>query len=144
MCGQAGGGWRADALVSDRGCADRGRDPAAAAAFRPAARRADGDGELAAAASGRAADRRGARLSPSARPSHRLRRAALYPLLRLYHGAVPAAARRSSRLADIPRDADPVARSEEHTSELQSLMRISYAVFCLKKTTIHIYLITNM
>src|SRR3546814_6068221 len=27
-------------------------------------------------------------------------------------------------------------RSEEHTSELQSLMRISYAVFCLKKTTI--------
>src|SRR3546814_3569789 len=28
-----------------------------------------------------------------------------------------------------------VRRSEEHTSELQSLMRISYAVFCLKKTT---------
>src|SRR3546814_2270670 len=29
---------------------------------------------------------------------------------------------------------DPmIARSEEHTSELQSLMRISYAVFCLKK-----------
>src|SRR3546814_9814126 len=27
----------------------------------------------------------------------------------------------------------PGARSEEHTSELQSLMRISYAVFCLKK-----------
>src|SRR3546814_2844196 len=27
-----------------------------------------------------------------------------------------------------------VNRSEEHTSELQSLMRISYAVFCLKKT----------
>src|SRR3546814_1719860 len=27
----------------------------------------------------------------------------------------------------------PCARSEEHTSELQSLMRISYAVFCLKK-----------
>src|SRR3546814_4012228 len=27
----------------------------------------------------------------------------------------------------------PVSRSEEHTSELQSLMRISYAVFCLKK-----------
>src|SRR3546814_1922725 len=30
-----------------------------------------------------------------------------------------------------------VSRSEEHTSELQSLMRISYAVFCLKKTTNH-------
>src|SRR3546814_7518646 len=27
----------------------------------------------------------------------------------------------------------PIFRSEEHTSELQSLMRISYAVFCLKK-----------
>src|SRR3546814_1493736 len=37
--------------------------------------------------------------------------------------------------ADIgPRtDADVAQRSEEHTSELQSLMRISYAVFCLKK-----------
>src|SRR3546814_3163614 len=31
-------------------------------------------------------------------------------------------------------DAAPILRSEEHTSELQSLMRISYAVFCLKKT----------
>src|SRR3546814_9041822 len=36
---------------------------------------------------------------------------------------------------DSVRDAD---RSEEHTSELQSLMRISYAVFCLK-TTINTY-----
>src|SRR3546814_3687579 len=31
---------------------------------------------------------------------------------------------------------DSVDRSEEHTSELQSLMRISYAVFCLKKTKV--------
>src|SRR3546814_10720437 len=31
----------------------------------------------------------------------------------------------------------PGARSEEHTSELQSLMRIPYAVFCLKKTIKH-------
>src|SRR3546814_8134341 len=31
-----------------------------------------------------------------------------------------------------------VQRSEEHTSELQSLMRISYAVFCLKKKNTHI------
>src|SRR3546814_273636 len=38
---------------------------------------------------------------------------------------------------------DPqVARSEEHTSELQSLMRISYAVFCLKKKNKHIH-VTN-
>src|SRR3546814_6925719 len=34
-------------------------------------------------------------------------------------------------------------RSEEHTSELQSLMRISYAVFCLKKKKKHIMLITK-
>src|SRR3546814_8598343 len=32
-----------------------------------------------------------------------------------------------------------VVRSEEHTSELQSLMRISYAVFCLKKKKKQIY-----
>src|SRR3546814_5310681 len=32
-----------------------------------------------------------------------------------------------------PADAWRIGRSEEHTSELQSLMRISYAVFCLKK-----------
>src|SRR3546814_5090798 len=31
----------------------------------------------------------------------------------------------------------PLARSEEHMSELQSLMRISYAVFCLKKKKQH-------
>src|SRR3546814_5021999 len=35
---------------------------------------------------------------------------------------------------DMPLDGARV-RSEEHTSELQSLMRISYAVFCLKKKT---------
>src|SRR3546814_3313746 len=34
----------------------------------------------------------------------------------------------------------PDKRSEEHTSELQSLMRISYAVFCLKKKTLRIKL----
>src|SRR3546814_3136962 len=33
----------------------------------------------------------------------------------------------------IPEEVGVVGRSEEHTSELQSLMRISYAVFCLKK-----------
>src|SRR3546814_5355890 len=34
-------------------------------------------------------------------------------------------------------DQPPTLRSEEHTSELQSLMRISYAVFCLKKKKIY-------
>src|SRR3546814_9258066 len=36
-----------------------------------------------------------------------------------------------------PRSGRAAGRSEEHTSELQSLMRISYAVFCLKKTKIN-------
>src|SRR3546814_6320661 len=35
--------------------------------------------------------------------------------------------------------AEVLLRSEEHTSELQSLMRISYAVFCLKKKKQHIH-----
>src|SRR3546814_8222371 len=35
-------------------------------------------------------------------------------------------------------------RSEEHTSELQSLMRISYAVFCLKKTNTCTYYYTQL
>src|SRR3546814_4922444 len=43
-------------------------------------------------------------------------------------GAAPPATPEPSPAAGTP-------RSEEHTSELQSLMRISYAVFCLKKKT---------
>src|SRR3546814_19621268 len=43
------------------------------------------------------------------------------------------------RIAAIPRYPWAHGRSEEHTSELQSLMRISYAVFCLKKTKINNY-----
>src|SRR3546814_5229232 len=38
-------------------------------------------------------------------------------------------------LADAQAGKFDIVRSEEHTSELQSLMRISYAVFCLKKKT---------
>src|SRR3546814_8969536 len=54
-----------------------------------------------------------------------MRRLRIYRILRR---------KRSLTLKSEPRDATacPV-RSEEHTSELQSLMRISYAVFCLKK-----------
>src|SRR3546814_1762601 len=62
-------------------------------------------------------------MAPSSRPSQRYR-------IRHDYGTAL-----SSR-----RTARGVGRSEEHTSELQSLMRISYAVFCLKKTissTIH-------
>src|SRR3546814_8614883 len=46
------------------------------------------------------------------------------------HRGVRHAVRRSPRVESVRRAKE---RSEEHTSELQSLMRISYAVFCLKK-----------
>src|SRR3546814_10119107 len=45
----------------------------------------------------------------------------------------PATQRQRLRVLRAPRPALEHLRSEEHTSELQSLMRISYAVFCLKK-----------
>src|SRR3546814_3727100 len=58
------------------------------------------------------------------------------------HGEVGALqGRAQERLGARPAQAAPLVhlRSEEHTSELQSLMRISYAVFCLqKKKTSHI------
>src|SRR3546814_8484965 len=41
--------------------------------------------------------------------------------------------RREEGLADAPAAKSRQCRSEEHTSELQSLMRISYAVSCMKK-----------
>src|SRR3546814_4990535 len=51
------------------------------------------------------------------------------------HRPRPVRSSGSAIVARQPGDAVQVdARSEEHTSELQSLMRISYAVFCLKKT----------
>src|SRR3546814_8493623 len=37
-----------------------------------------------------------------------------------------------------------IVRSEEHTSELQSLMRISYSVFCLTKTITHVHIKHNI
>src|SRR3546814_7915546 len=40
---------------------------------------------------------------------------------------------RLAHAGDVDQREQPHERSEEHTSELQSLMRISYAVFCLKK-----------
>src|SRR3546814_9921491 len=49
-------------------------------------------------------------------------------------GVVPAA-KGTVTFEDKRIDRMPSYRSEEHTSELQSLMRISYAVFCLKKKT---------
>src|SRR3546814_1336066 len=54
-------------------------------------------------------------------------------------GGQRAKASRAVRVGDGLRIVRGEERSEEHTSELQSLMRISYAVFCLKKkkTTQH-------
>src|SRR3546814_2048486 len=57
-----------------------------------------------------------------------------HPIEKAVHGLAPrpeAIARRSAPLGESGHAA--LERSEEHTSELQSLMRISYAVFCLKK-----------
>src|SRR3546814_6247717 len=70
------------------------------------------------------------------------RRAGLYRRRRHLSGRARAALHRAVRAAAVravpraaPREPLPLSlpRSEEHTSELQSLMRISYAVFCLKK-----------
>src|SRR3546814_2727215 len=71
---------------------------------------------------------RSARLERGGRRAYRLL-AALGP---------PHAPRRRLDLSAAARRRDPFRRqrSEEHTSELQSLMRISYAVFCLKKKNI--------
>src|SRR3546814_2786723 len=48
-------------------------------------------------------------------------------------GAAPSASARPPLPPTLILASGSVQRSEEHTSELQSLMRISYAVFCLKK-----------
>src|SRR3546814_1975458 len=66
------------------------------------------------------------------RARSRLRHAAPRVAHRLEHRDV---AHIASRCTDrgLHRVVDPLHRSEEHTSELQSLMSISYAVFCLKK-----------
>src|SRR3546814_1540865 len=83
------------------------------------------------------------------RPPRSTRTDTLFPYTTLFRSCIPAASSgprprayrpapprpmRSSRRAETgPASGRPRTRSEEHTSELQSLMRISYAVFCLKK-----------
>src|SRR3546814_21046484 len=79
------------------------------------------------------------------RPPRSTRTDTLFPYTTLFRSSRPTS-RSMSRAAAIRatapgprraprrrRVAPAAARSEEHTSELQSLMRISYAVFCLKK-----------
>src|SRR3546814_2411863 len=80
------------------------------------------------------------------RPPRSTRTDTLFPYTTLFRSTVPASLRLPPNVfvvgtvnidetthAFSPKVLD--RRSEEHTSELQSLMRISYAVFCLKKKT---------
>src|SRR3546814_3764112 len=93
------------------------------------------------------------------RPPRSTRTDTLFPYTTLFRSALLALAEQCRRIGvgqmqfhavavDLPQDVGQIARveadlhrlaviaggrSEEHTSELQSLMRISYAVFCLKK-----------
>src|SRR3546814_7333026 len=72
------------------------------------------------------------------RPPRSTRTDTLFPYTTLFRSAlVWPRVRCRRRAAAVVRHAAqqmaPGPRSEEHTSELQSLMRISYAVFCLKK-----------
>src|SRR3546814_10212496 len=78
---------------------------------------------------------------PGAAPAAVVRRSRL-PSRPAFHLAQSCPTSVAGRIRDNPQgtgqsgdrdDLVAVARSEEHTSELQSLMRISYAVFCLKK-----------
>src|SRR3546814_12061616 len=78
------------------------------------------------------------------RPPRSTRTDTLFPYTTLFRSPMPAARRKMllsgiSTISDSQAIVSPIVRpkpgmrSEEHTSELQSLMRISYAVFCLKK-----------
>src|SRR3546814_6769468 len=78
------------------------------------------------------------------RPPRSTRTDTLFPYTTLFlshHGGHPlpdiTGDADSQRITTHLRDIDARIRSEEHTSELQSLMRISYAVFCLKKKKTH-------
>src|SRR3546814_5351214 len=72
------------------------------------------------------------------RPPRSTRTDTLFPYTTLFRSGCAARTRRwrgNARAGDRPPGSAgryPQTRSEEHTSELQSLMRISYAVFCLK------------
>src|SRR3546814_10169575 len=90
-------------------------------------------------------------LSQTDRPVRRALTRGQSPHLSLAHtGRHPGQASSASASRGLWRDQTPVSpdrarqspRSEDHTSELQSLMRISYAVFCLKKKTHNTHLTT--
>src|SRR3546814_2691137 len=79
-------------------------------------------------------DRQG--LPPSARAVETLPGASYRRYVLRTDGGAHRAPGSRSRPSRAPIAEGQAERSEEHTSELQSLMRISYAVFCLKKTNI--------
>src|SRR3546814_2926183 len=72
------------------------------------------------------------------RPPRSTRTDTLFPYTTLFRSPISASCSRATRCSrgaacSTMSPPDRCSRSEEHTSELQSLMRISYAVFCLKK-----------
>src|SRR3546814_7668214 len=71
------------------------------------------------------------------RPPRSTRTDTLFPYTTLFRSVNGAAAGADPRCRRARRSVAATERSEEHTSELQSLMRISYAVFCLKKKKTH-------
>src|SRR3546814_4386644 len=72
------------------------------------------------------------------RPPRSTRTDTLFPYTTLFRSRIAdrAIACRAGRGDGAAQQCAAAARSEEHTSELQSLMRISYAVFCLKNKRI--------
>src|SRR3546814_9060523 len=87
---------------------------------------------------------RSERPTPSAGPDDSARVAQRQRLQHIGRGiqdcgaGIPARNPCGHRFHTLWRNSPNASRSEEHTSELQSLMRISYAVFCLKKTNTNI------
>src|SRR3546814_13503181 len=67
------------------------------------------------------------------RPPRSTRTDTLFPYTTLFRSVKKYGARTARSHVGAPALPERPNRSEEHTSELQSLMRISYAVFCLKK-----------
>src|SRR3546814_1805133 len=127
--------WSSDVCSSDLEV-QAPADAAAVAVLRPPRHRRRGRGAL-------------HRLPGAAARRHAARAAVGRPVLAMAATAQPGDAGESLRQAAVHGWSDVGAlldqqllgspRSEEHTSELQSLMRISYAVFCLKKTNNNIH-----
>src|SRR3546814_8460549 len=131
-------GWSSDVCSSDLACARTGpllrrprpRQPAGIhAALRPARRPVLPRRQVPHHHRRDQVEHRGFPLRPEVARLSRL----LRPLLLRGAAELPAGADPAPAGTDGRRRLRSDGRSEEHTSELQSLMRISYAVFCLKK-----------